>query len=70
MVTHPANTGITANNKKAVINHPQTKIGIFIQVMPGARILKMVTTIFNAAMIEEAPIMCTEKIKKSVLLGP
>ena len=57
IVTVPANTGIIANSKNAVINQLQTKIGIFINDIPGARMFKMVEIILMAAKIEEIPIM-------------
>ena len=57
MVTAPANTGITAINKYAVINHDHTNNGIFISVIPGALMFIMVTTTLIEPMIEEAPIM-------------
>src|SRR5437868_9494237 len=70
MVTAPANTGMTAINKKAVISHDQQKIGIFIKVMPGARKFKIVAITLMAPMIEDIPIKWIEKIKKSVDGGP
>src|SRR5574343_287735 len=62
MVTAPAKTGMIAINKNAVINQVHTNNGIFIKVMPGARILKMVAITLMAPMIEEIPSKCTEKI--------
>lgn len=59
----PDNTGITAINKNAVINHVQTNNGIFIRVIPGARRFRMVAMILMAPMMEEIPMMCTPKIK-------
>ena len=70
MVTQPANTGITMIKRNAVISHDQTKIGIFIIVIPGARKFRMVTITLIAPKMEEIPIKCTERIKKSVELGP
>ena len=69
MVTAPASTGITAISRKAVMNQVQTNSGIFIRVMPGARMLSTVAMILMAPMMEEKPSMCTAKIKKSVLAG-
>ena len=66
MVTAPAKTGITAISKNAVINHVHTNSGIFIQVIPGARILKMVTITLIAPIMDEIPIMCTENTNKPV----
>ena len=56
MVTAPANTGITAIRRYAVISHVQTNMGIFIKVMPGARMFKMVAMMLMLPMMEEAPI--------------
>ena len=63
MVTAPASTGITAISKYAVINQVQTNIGIFISVMPGARIFRIVAMMLMLPMIDDAPMMCTAKIK-------
>ena len=62
MVTAPANTGITAINKKAVINHVHTNNGISIIFMAGARILKIVAIMLIAPIMDEIPNKCTEKI--------
>ncbi len=56
MVTAPARTGITAINKYAVINHVHTNIGIFINVIPGARIFKIVAMILILPIMDDAPI--------------
>ena len=47
-----------------------TDFCIFMYVMPGARILMIVAIMLIAPMIDEIPIICTEKMKKSVLAGP
>ena len=69
MVTAPASTGITAMSRKAVISQVHTNSGIFIRVMPGARRLRIVAMMLIAPITEEIPIMCTAKMKKSVLSG-
>ena len=66
MVIAPASTGITAISRKAVISQVQTNIGIFINVMPGARRLRMVTTMLIEPMIDEAPRMWIAKIPRSM----
>ena len=63
MVTAPASTGITAISRKAVISQVHTNRGIFIRVMPGARMLSTVAMILMEPMIEDAPMMCTAKMK-------
>ena len=55
IVTAPANTGITANSRYAVINQVHTNKGIFIIVMPGARIFRIVVTILIDPIMDEAP---------------
>ena len=62
----PAKTGITAISKKAVMSHVQTNIGIFMSVMPGARMFKMVTMMLMEPMMEEAPKMCNAKMAASI----
>ena len=48
------------------MSHVQQNNGIFISVMPGARMFRMVTTMLMAPMIDEAPIRCTAKIARSM----
>ena len=67
IVTAPASTGITAINKKAVINHVHTNKGNFIHVMPGARKFTMVTITLIAPIIELIPIICTANTNNAVL---
>ena len=56
-MTAPARTGITMISRNAVISQVQTNMGIFIRVMPGALMLKMVTMMLIAPSTEEIPIM-------------
>jgi hypothetical protein len=55
MVTAPANTGIAAISRKAVITHVQTKSGIFMSVIPGARMFIIVAMILIAPRIDDIP---------------
>ncbi len=41
-------------------------IGIFISVMPGARMFRMVTMMLIEPMIDEAPMMCIAKMPASI----
>src|SRR5471032_2815194 len=66
MVMAPASTGMTAINRYAVISQVQQNIGIFIRVMPGARMFRMVTMMLIEPMIDEAPIRCIAKIAMSM----
>ena len=70
MVTTPASTGMTAISRKAVISQVHTNRGIFIRVIPGARMFRMVAITLMAPMIDDTPMMCTANIKKVVLGGP
>ena len=63
MVTAPASTGITATSKKAVISHVHTNIGIFMYVIPGARMFMIVAIMFILPMMEDTPKICTANIK-------
>src|SRR5690606_42012150 len=66
MVIAPARTGITAISRYAVISQVQQNMGIFISVMPGARMFSTVTMMLMAPMMDEAPRMCTAKMLKSM----
>ncbi len=52
-----------------MISHVQTNSGIFISVMPGARMLRMVAMMLIEPMIDDAPIMWTPKMKNVTVLG-
>ena len=62
IVTAPANTGITAISRYAVISQDHENSGILSSVMPGARMFMIVTMMLIAPMIEEAPIRWIAKI--------
>ncbi len=47
------------------MSHVHTNIGIFISVMPGARMFRIVTMMLMAPMIDDAPKMCAPKIARS-----
>src|SRR5690606_4833701 len=66
MVMAAASTGITAISRKAVIIQVQQNIGIFISVMPGARMFRMVTMTLMAPMMDEAPMMWMAKMARSM----
>ena len=52
-----------------MISQVQQNSGIFISVMPGARMLRMVTMMLMEPMMELAPMMCIAKMPAS-MLGP
>ena len=70
MVIAPASTGIDAINKNAVINHVHTKIGIFINVIPGALIFSIVAITLIAPSIDDAPSKWSENITKGIEFPP
>ena len=49
-----------------MISQVQQNIGIFISVMPGARMFRIVTMMLIEPMMEEAPRMCIAKIAPSI----
>ena len=57
---------MVAISRKAVISQVHANIGIFIIVMPGVRMLRMVVMMLIEPMIDEAPMMCTAKIIMSM----
>ncbi len=61
-----ASTGITPSSRKAVISQVQQNSGIFISVMPGARMFRMVTMMLIAPMMDDAPMMCSANIAMSM----
>ena len=66
IVTAPASTGITAISRYAVMSQVHTNSGIFISVMPGARMLRMVVMMLIEPMIDDAPMMWIAKIVMSM----
>src|SRR6478609_7309649 len=51
------------------MSHVHTKSGSFIIVMPGARMLRMVVMMLIEPMIDDAPMMWTAKIVRSMPIG-
>ena len=60
IVIAPAKTGNDNKSKKAVIKTAQTKSGVRCAVIPGARILLIVTIKLIAPKIDETPAKCKE----------
>lgn len=56
----PANTGSDRSNKNAVMKTAHTKRGVRLAVIPGARILVIVTMKLIAPKIEDTPARCRE----------
>jgi hypothetical protein len=60
IVIAPANTGRESKSKKAVMYTAQTNKGVRLAVIPGARMLVIVTMKLIAPKIEETPAICSE----------
>lgn len=65
IVIAPARTGNDNNSKNAVIKTAHTNKGVLFAVIPGARILVIVTIKFIAPNIDEIPAKCNENIAQS-----
>lgn len=63
----PARTGKESNNRNAVMKTAQTKSGVLFAVIPGRRMLVIVTIKFIAPKMEETPARCSENIAQSTL---
>ena len=61
--------GKASTIRNCVTSVIQTNSGMRMRVMPGARMLRMVTMKFTPAMIDEAPSTCRLSIQKSIA-GP
>jgi hypothetical protein len=59
-VIAPAKTGNESNNKNAVMYTAQTNKGVLWAVIPGARILVIVTIKLIAPKIDDTPAKCNE----------
>ncbi len=62
MVIAPPSTGTASNNRNAVTKIDHGKRGILNKVIPGVRILNMVTIKLIAPRTEEIPAKCRAKI--------
>jgi hypothetical protein len=60
IVIAPAKTGNESNNKNAVIKTAQTNNGVRCALIPGARMLLIVTMKLIAPKMEETPAKCNE----------
>ena len=55
--------GVAATTRSEVERFAQTSRGMRQNVIPGARMVMMVTRKFSAVAIEDAPANCTPKLK-------
>ena len=70
IVTAPASTGIAAISRNAVISQVHTNSGMRSRVIPGARMLSIVTMMLIAPMIDDMPSRCTAKMRKGTFMPP
>ncbi len=69
IVIAPASTGSASSSRKTVTRIDHTNSGILCNVMPGARMLKMVVMKLMAPRIDDAPARCSARMPKSTA-GP
>ena len=65
MISALVRTGVASSTRTDVTSTVQTKIGMRNSVMPGARILKIVTRKLTAPRIELVPTRTTATIHRS-----
>ena len=58
--------GVAITTRSEVVKFAQTRSGIRQKVIPGARIVMIVTRKLSAVMIDEAPAHCTPIWKKTL----
>ena len=61
--------GVASTTSSDVVKFAQTSSGMRQNVIPGARMVMIVTRKLSAVMIELAPAHCTAMLKKSVPMG-
>src|SRR5438034_2021478 len=65
----PAMNGVAITTRSEVVKFAHTSSGIRQKVIPGARIVMIVTRKLSAVMIELAPAHCTAMLKNTVPIG-
>src|SRR5205085_3883998 len=60
----PAMNGVAITTSSEVVKFAHTSSGMRQNVMPGARMVMMVTRKFSAVAIDDAPANCTAMLKK------
>src|SRR4051812_49643443 len=65
----PAMNGVAITTSSEVVKFAHTSSGMRQNVMPGARIVMIVTRKLRAVMIEDAPAHWTAIVKKTVPIG-
>ena len=58
-------TGMANTSKNCVTRIIHVKTGIFIRLMPGARMLRIVTMRLSAPVSEAIPVICSPSDQKS-----
>src|SRR5919199_1776954 len=65
----PAMNGVAITTSSEVVKLAHTRSGMRQKVMPGARMVMMVTRKFSAVAIDDAPANCTAMLKNSWPIG-
>src|SRR3990170_1882000 len=65
----PAMNGVAITTSREVVKFAQTSSGMRQNVMPGARIVMIVTRKFRAVAIDDAPANCTPIVKNCCPIG-
>src|SRR5437660_10613817 len=65
----PAMNGVAITTRSDVVKFAHTRSGMRQNVIPGARMVMIVTRKLSAVMIEDAPAHCTAIVKKIVPTG-
>src|SRR5262245_53183899 len=65
----PAMNGVAITTSSEVVKFAQTSSGRRQNVIPGARIVMIVTRKLRAVMTDDAPAHCTAIVKKTVPIG-
>src|SRR5206468_12437800 len=60
----PAMNGVAITTSSDVVKFAQASSGMRQNVMPGARMVMIVTRKFSAVAIDDAPANCTPRLKK------
>src|SRR5206468_12246807 len=66
----PAMNGVAITTSREVVKFAHTRSGMRQKVMPGARIVMIVTRKLSAVMTDDAPAHCTPMLKKMFPTGP
>src|SRR6188472_3583928 len=69
MNCEPAMNGVAITTSSEVVKLAQTRSGMRQNVIPGARMVMIVTRKFSAVAIDDAPANCTPSVKNCCPIG-